>query len=127
MHSTTPGVLYKEKRKGLIGVVSDHYAALILHFVGKALSFSPSANCHAAAQNILVFSPWPHLKTRHNTAGLALSTANRHRIYSTLKVTEQSFPSEWATRGKAAFSARDSLLLPDTWQCHLLLFFLPPN
>lgn len=32
------------------------------------------------------------LEAQHNTAGLALSAANRHQIYGTLKLTEQSLP-----------------------------------
>lgn len=93
LHSPVRG----EKRRSFAGVMSNHYATLKWYFVGKAISISHSANYHAAVQNILLFSSpgselWLHLKLSIMQAGLALSAANRHQIYGTLNLTEQSFP-----------------------------------
>lgn len=97
------------------------------YFVKKALSISHSANYRAAVQNVVVLA-WLQalaaLETQHNTAGLALSAANRHQIYGTLKLTEQSFPLNGRHVEKLLLCERLAPL-PDTLQCHIPLFFSP--
>lgn len=124
-----PGCAVERKERRFIGVMSNHYVTIKWYFVGKALSFSHSANCHGAARNPQVLA-WlwaaAALETQHNTAGLALSAANRHQIYGTLKLTEQTFPVNGRHVEKLLLCERLAPL-PDTLQCHIPLFFLPPN
>lgn len=69
------------------------------------------------------------LEAQHNTAGLALSAANRHQIYGTLKLTEQSLPlnGRHVEKKRSCLPCERLAPLPDTLQCHIPLFFLPPN